>query len=316
MSRHAVRRPSADVRDVLAALRRAVRGLWQALRRTGLPQAVYRRAPLVVRRAVRFYRYHGRLPRVLRPRTLNEKVNWRICFDRRELLSWTCDKLRMKEEAQRRDPGIAVPRTIWQGTDVAELAALPLPDRWVLKANHASQLVHLGQGRPSVAELERVTDGWLAPSFQETVFEEWAYEQAERVLLVEEWIGDEEGASPADLKLYCFDGRVAVIQVHLDRHTHQTLAYYDPSWRRLPVTTPKTPTAPDVPPPAHLTALLEHASRLSAGFDFMRVDLYDTPQGVYFGEFTPYPASGMLAFEPSSFDRYLGDLWTLPRSRR
>lgn len=289
---------------------------WSALRGSDVARTLYARTPRVVARSLIYLRHEGRLPRLLRPRTFSEKVNWRICFDRRELMAWSCDKLRMKEEAQRRDPSIAVPATIWRGTDLAELAALPLPDRWVLKANHASRLVHLGQGQPSVAELERLTAGWLGPSFQETTFREWAYGRAERCLVVEEWIGDEHGQSPPDLKLVCFDGTVAWIQVHGSRFSGHTVAVYDPQWRRLPVTTRKTPAGPDLPPPPDLAKVLEHASRLSAGFDFVRVDLYDTERGVFFGEYTPYPSSGLVEFDPPSVDRWLGDLWTLPRRRR
>jgi len=304
------------VPDARAAGSRALGRSWSALRRSGHVQALYGRVPLVLRRSVIFLRHHGRPPRIVAPRSYNEKINWRICFDRRELMSWTCDKLRMKQEAQRRDPGIAVPRTIWRGTDLAELAAVPLPDRWVLKPNHASQRIHLGTGRPSLTRLEQITEGWLAPSLQETTFDEWAYQHAERCLLVEEWIGDDDGASPPDLKFHCFDGEVAVIQVHLDRYSDHTVAFYDSLWRRLPVTTPKTPVAPDVPAPENLARLLEHASRLSADFDYIRVDLYDTEHGIYFGEYTPYPASGLVGFEPASFERDLGDLWTLPTLRR
>jgi hypothetical protein len=307
-------RARAGLPDAGVVLRAGVGVARSALRRSGLSGVIYRRGPLVARRSLFYYECHGRFPRVLRPLTLTEKINWRICFDRRELLSWTCDKVRMKEEAQRRDPGIAVPRTFWQGADLSELATLPLPNRWVLKANHSSQLVYLGRGRPSVDELERVTEGWLERSYQEKVYGEWAYERADISLLVEEWIGDDDGTAPPDLKFYCFDGRVALIQVHLSRHTDHTLAFYDPAWRRFPVTTPKTPDGPDVPAPPNLASLLEHASRLSAGFDFMRVDLYDTARGVFFGEYTPYPASGLIEFVPHSFDRHLGSLWTLPKA--
>jgi len=300
------------------AVVRAVAGdAWSGLRRSGLARAAYRRVPLVVARSVLYLRHEGRLPDLVRPSTFTEKVNWRICFDRRELLSWTCDKLRMKEEARRRDPSVGVPTTLWHGTDLAELAALDLPDRWVLKANHASRLVHLGHGQPSVAELERITAGWLGPSFQEATFREWAYSRAARELLVEEWIGDEHGAPPADLKFFCFDGQVAHIEVHVSRFgADHGVSAYDPQWVHLPVRTRKTPPAPDLPAPANLPALLEHAARLSAGFDFIRVDLYDTVRGVFFGEYTPYPSSGLMELDPPSFDRRLGDRWTLPAVRR
>jgi TupA-like ATPgrasp len=303
--------------DHRTVVREAGRRTWTQLRRSGLARAVNRRVPLVVARSVLYYRHEGRLPRILGPQTFTEKVTWRICFDRRPLLAWTCDKLRMKEEARRRDPVIGVPRTLWHGTDLAELAALDLPDRWVLKANHASRLVHLGHGQPSVAELERITAGWLGPSFQEQTFREWAYARAARCLLVEEWIGDERGASPSDLKFFCFDGQVSHIEVHVSRFgADHAVSAYDPRWVRLPVRTRKAPGGPDLPAPENLPALLEHATRLSAGFDFIRVDLYDTERGVFFGEFTPYPSSGLMELDPPSFDRALGARWTLPAVRR
>jgi hypothetical protein len=302
--------------DLAVAGRRLASRVGKALQASPLLPVAYRHTPPVVLRAILFYRFHNRVPRVRRPSTFAEKVNWRVLFDRRDVLAWTCDKLQMKEQARRRDPRIAVPRTIWHGTDLAELAALPLPERWVLKANHASQRVHLGSGRPTVAELERITSGWLEPSFQEASYREWAYQKAARVLVVEEWIGDDDGTAPADLKFFCFDGRVAMVAVHLSRFSDHTVAFYDPSWRKLSVTVPGNPPVPDVPEPENLADLLDHATRLSAGFDFIRVDLYNTPRGVYLGEFTPYPASGWVVFEPATFDRTLGELWTLPVAGR
>src|SRR5215218_3878531 len=105
--------PRTTRTDPRAVVRAVGRRTSTELRRSGLARAVNRRVPLAVARAVLYYRHGGRIPRILRPRTFTEKVTWRICFDRREQLSWTCDKLRMKEEARRRDPVIGIPRTLW-----------------------------------------------------------------------------------------------------------------------------------------------------------------------------------------------------------
>ena len=45
---------------------------------------------------------------------------------------------------------------------------------------------------------------------------------------------------------------------------------------------------------------------LSVGFKFLRVDLYNVNGKVYFGELTFYPASGMGAFTPESWDETIG----------
>jgi hypothetical protein len=51
------------------------------------------------------------------------------------------------------------------------------------------------------------------------------------------------------------------------------------------------------------------AERLAAGFDFIRVDLFNLPTGIVVGELTNYPAAGLLVFDRPEWDRTLGDLW-------
>jgi hypothetical protein len=58
--------------------------------------------------------------------------------------------------------------------------------------------------------------------------------------------------------------------------------------------------------------MIKLAEEIAAEFDFMRVDLFDTPHGVFFGETTPYPGSGLSPFSPNSFDYFLGSHWSLP----
>ncbi len=102
------------------------------------------RLPPLVRREIWYVQKYRRLGHLRRPVLFSEKVNWRILYDRRPLLAWTCDKLRMKEEAIRH--GVAVPQTYWSGHDLRELVDVQLPERWVLKPNHRSEIVHFGGG--------------------------------------------------------------------------------------------------------------------------------------------------------------------------
>ena len=47
--------------------------------------------------------------------------------------------------------------------------------------------------------------------------------------------------------------------------------------------------------------MMKVAEALAAGFAFVRVDLYDTPGGVYFGELTFTPGAGMDHFSSEAF---------------
>jgi hypothetical protein len=74
----------------------------------------------------------------------------------------------------------------------------------------------------------------------------------------------------------------------------------------------------DSPPPRTLGKMLEVARRLAEPFPFVRVDLYELGERVYFGEMTFYPGKGVERFSPPEFDRTFGewlDIANLPRSR-
>lgn len=123
-----------------------------------------------------------------------------------------------------------------------------------------------------------------------------------------------DGDLPNDYKIHCFDGRPHFVQVHGDRFGDHRCSICDPDFQRLPVETPYPPG--DFAPPDHLGKLLEVASRLAAGLDYIRVDLYDVGGTVYFGEMTPWDAGGLKVLQPSWWDAEWGRRWTLPAGER
>ena len=58
------------------------------------------------------------------------------------------------------------------------------------------------------------------------------------------------------------------------------------------------------------------AEKLSAGFPFARVDLYNIGGQIIFGEITFYPWSGYVRFTPDSFDFELGKYFRLPEIQK
>jgi hypothetical protein len=62
-------------------------------------------------------------------------------------------------------------------------------------------------------------------------------------------------------------------------------------------------------PPPNYRDMFEIARTLSAGTDFVRVDLYNLGGRIVFGELTNYPQSGLRKFDPRSFDLTLGSYW-------
>jgi len=266
-----------------------------------------------VRRVLAYRQVTGRFPPLLRPRTFNEKLNWRICFDRRGLLAHTCDKLAMKEHARRLAPaGLRVPRTLWAGTDVAELTRVELPAHWVLKPNHSCRRVFVGAGRADAADLAVRTEGWVAERYWRQS-EEWAYRRARPGLLAEEFVGV-PGEVPVDLKVLVLDGVPRVVEVHTDRGEGHRARFLTPEWQPLPWTAGYRP-GPEPARPERLADMLAAAAALAEGYDMLRVDFYEHAGELWFGELTAYPGAGWSRLEPE-LDALLGSWWTLPGRRR
>jgi len=55
--------------------------------------------------------------------------------------------------------------------------------------------------------------------------------------------------------------------------------------------------------------MIELAEQIGAQFDFVRVDLYSPPQGIFFGEFAFYPNAGLEAFTCNEWDYRFGEPW-------
>ena len=53
--------------------------------------------------------------------------------------------------------------------------------------------------------------------------------------------------------------------------------------------------------------MIEIAERLSKGHPFLRVDLYEVENRIYFSEFTFFPCSGFMPFSQDEWDLKLGE---------
>ena len=53
--------------------------------------------------------------------------------------------------------------------------------------------------------------------------------------------------------------------------------------------------------------MIELTQILSQGFPFVRIDIYEVNDKIYFGEFTFFPGSGFGSLNPKKWNKILGD---------
>lgn len=259
----------------------------------------------------------GRWPNPVRPRSFNEHVLRRLILQRDPLFRTLNDKLAMREfVAARLGPGLCVP-LLGVHADPGSIAWDDLPPAIVLKPSHASGLVRRIPDHRTIdrAAQEVEARSWLRLCYYEHA-REWGYRGLRRWLLVEPLLPVPPGdASPADYRLFVFDGRIAaafIRRLRLDGRTTKDI--FDGTWRRLPVRHEGAPPAGVPPPDAAVQAEMARIARaLGAGHEMLRIDTYLVAGRVLVGEITVYPDAGRNPWDPHTFDLWLGAVWRATR---
>jgi len=260
----------------------------------------------------KYKRKFGAYPNLIRPTTYNEKMLYRMLFDRRPIWTQLQDEYVVREYVKTRIGGQALPRLYWVTKDPGDIPFDELPEKYVVKPNHGSGWIVFVPDKAQVnrQELVETCRGWLRQNYYYH-FRERHYKPIIPRIMVEEYIDDGTWLAPKDYKLHVFGRKVEMISVMTGRFQTLRCNVYRRPWNKLNVKLGMENIEQDLPPPQHLETMIEYAEALSNGLDYIRVDLYDTADQVFFGELTPTPSAGMKRFEPRAFDRYLGGLWRM-----
>lgn len=89
--------------------------------------------------------------------------------------------------------------------------------------------------------------------------------------------------------------------------------FYDIDWNPMPFERHYPKNEKEINKPSQYNKMLEIAQKLSKNIPFVRVDLYQKDEYVYFGELTFYPGSGMEEFNPEEWDEKIGKWIVLPK---
>ncbi len=250
----------------------------------------------------------GRRIDLRHPRTLADKVSWLSLHGMGPLEIRCTDKWEAREYvASKGLAEILIPVCGPVMTRVEELDFDRLPETFVLKATHGCgmNLVCWDKSQLDPAACRREAARWLRTTYGRYSMEPH-YRSIPHRLYCEACIGGPEGLT--DYKIHCLNGKPSFVLVCSQREgTGVTMDIYDTKWNWLDAVRPyrgHVPGKGGIPKPRNLERMLEIARILSAEFDFVRVDLYETDGHVYFGELTFTPANGVLpSYRPELLER-------------
>ena len=275
---------------------------------------------------MKYYLEMGEILHLKYPKTFGEKIQWLKLYDRRPEYTMMVDKYTVKNYvADKIGEKYIIPTLgVWDRPEDIDFAILP--QKFVLKTTNGGGscgvIICKNKG---LMDRER-TINRLNSALKYDVynsFREWPYKNVPRRIIAEPYINDSYDSNQelTDFKFYCVDGIPKYCQVIKDRHTKETIDFFDMDWhhQKFYGLNPVYGLVPDAEPaeiepakPVHFEKMKEIATKLSADLTFSRIDLYDTNDGPRFGEITLYPASGIGTFTPSEYNTILGEMIKLP----
>ena len=247
------------------------------------------------------------------PGSFSEKIQWIKLFENDPIKTRCADKYLARSFAHERVGGkYLVPILgVWKSFDEIEFDKLP--ERFVLKCTHGSSMnaIVSDKKRMDVESTKREFDKWLRKDYSFCGLERH-YHDIQPQIMAEEFLDDKTGELK-DYKFWCFNGKIAAIQVDLDRYTNHKRNFYSMNWEILPMKLCyEQELSEEVEKPKYLDEMIDVTERLAEGFNFVRVDLYYVEDKIYFGEMTFTPESGMGIFSPAEYDNIFGSMLDLP----
>jgi hypothetical protein len=124
-----------------------------------------------------------------------------------------------------------------------------------------------------------------------------------------ESIVQHESEGLIDYKFYCFDGKPELLYISkgLENHATASISFLTMDWKFASFGRSDYKAFKTLPEkPGRFKDMIGIATKLSNGFHFIRVDLYEINDEIYFSELTFSPCSGMMPFDPPEWDEKLG----------
>lgn len=266
---------------------------------------------------LRFYFAFGRPLNLKNPQSFNEKLQWlKLNNYQHNPLAWQCaDKLKVREYVKSIGEGDILTKLIAVYDKASDIDWNALPDSFAIKTNHGcgSNIICPDKSKLDKEEARRKLDAWMRKDFH-LRYSEMQYKHIDRKIVCEEYIRDENYPLPRDYKFYCFNGKAKAVMVCLDRFLGKTKYYLlDREWNLLRINPAgaKAPEGFSIEKPKDMDRMFDLADKLSKPFPFVRVDLYNAGEKIYFGEMTLTPCGCLDSNYLSAGEKLFGEMLTL-----
>ena len=253
------------------------------------------------------------------PKSFNEKLQWLKLFDRHPIYTTMVDKYAVKDYVSNLIGVDYVIPTIGVWNSFEQIDFDSLPNQFVLKCTHDSGGLAICKDKDTFdfdAARKKINKSLKRNYY--FLGREWPYKNVKPRIIAEEYLSN-NNQDIVDYKFYCFNGVPKFLYVSEGLSNHQTasISFLTLDWSFAPFHRSDYKEFSELPQkPYHFNEMIEIAKVLSKDIPFIRVDLYEVENHIYFSELTFFPASGMMPLEPEEWDYKLGEMLVLPEKKR
>lgn len=267
-------------------------------------------------RSIWFAKQHGYWMNFRDPKTLDEKLNWLLVHYIGEEHALYVDKVAVRDFVVEKGLKELLPEVYGIWSHASEVPLEELPERFVLKCNHAS-----GSKCYEIVQDKETVDWPSVLGRLETMLHmnyvkshcEYQYKTVQPRIYAEELLDDGRGARMTDYKVFCYYGKPHCIMLCTGRGKNLKRVFYDTEWNFLDYAKGVSEEDAIMEKPLGLETMLKAAAVLSQDFPFARMDFYDVAGKVYFGEITLTPDNCNIQHLNSGGQMRLGELLDLKR---
>jgi hypothetical protein len=253
------------------------------------------------------------------PQTFTEKLQWLKLYDRKPEYTTMVDKYTVKKYVAARigEQHVIPTLGVWNKFDEINFDALP--DQFVLKCTHDSGglVICRDKNKLDLIAAKRKINKSLKLNYY-FCWREWPYKNVPPRIIAEKYMCSDSIKELTDYKFYCFNGvpQFLYLSTGLENHATARISFLTMDWQFAPYERSDFKPFDTLPPkPIGFGKMVEFCKILSKGHNFLRVDLYQIGDEVYFSELTFTPSGGFMPFKNPEHDLLIGKILHLPEKK-
>lgn len=252
-----------------------------------------------------------KLPNLKNPTTFNEKMTFLKLYKypNNRMVIDGADKYAVREYIKQQGYNDILNKLYGVYDNFDEIDFSKIPDKFALKCTHGCgyNIICSDKSKFKLDEARIKVNKWMKEKYGYATTE-LHYTKIKPRIIIEKYLCKDNGKMPIDYKFYCFNGKCKCVLVCSEREKSLRLNYFDLNWNELKYGKESWRNNKGIEKPKKLEEMIEICEKLSEGFPYVRVDLYNDDENIIFGELTFTPACSCASYYSELGDRELGKL--------